>query len=170
MELLLQRFSTGDESTLGILHKVDPFHGMEPPDRQVGIYPPFVPSEFRCFTMEDQPNEPKIPGETRIPAGRYRIGCREEGGMHSRYSKKFPWHTGMLWLRDVPGFTFVYIHYGNYHDDTDGCILVGDGAQSNISEDGMVMSSIAAYTRLAQEIYAAMDAGEEIWITIEDFA
>ena len=90
--------------------------------------------------------------------------------MHGRYSRKFDWHTGMLWLRNVHNFTFVYIHYGNYEKDTDGCILVGDGAQSNVLEDGMVMSSVAAYTRLAKEIYAAMDAGEEVWITIEDYA
>lgn len=158
MDLLLQRISTGEESTLGVMYRIDEVVGFG----QI--------REFRCFTMEDQPNEPKVPGETRIPAGRYRIGYREEGGMHNRYSKKFPWHTGMLWLRDVPGFTFVYIHYGNYEKDTDGCILTGDGCQSNVLEDGMVMASVTAYTRLAKEIYAAMDLAEEVWITIEDYA
>ena len=150
MELLLQRFSTGDESTLGILYR----------DYR----------QFRCFTMEDQPNEPKVPGETRIPAGRYKIELRTDGGMNARYSKKFDWHFGMLWLQDVPGFTYVYIHYGNYERDTDGCILVGDGCQSNVLDDGMVMSSVASYTRLYSEIMQAMDADNDIWITIEDFA
>ena len=160
MELQLNRISTGNESTLGAMFRVsEPF---DPRDDDI--------RSFRCFTMEDQPNEPKVPGETRIPAGRYRIGLREEGGMNDRYHLKFDWHTGMLWLRDVPDFTFVYIHYGNYDDDTEGCILVGDGAQSNVLEDGMVMSSVAAYTRLYAEIMEAMDAGEEVWITIEDYA
>lgn len=161
MELLLRRISTGDKSTLGALHVLDPFRGQEAL---------IVPPSFRCFTMEDQPNEPKVPGETRIPAGRYKIELRTQGGMTKRYARKFDWHRGMLWLRDVPDFTFVYIHYGNYDDDTEGCILVGDGAQSNVLEDGMVMSSIAAYTRLYAEIIEAMDAGQEVFITVEDFA
>ena len=153
MELLLQRFSTGDESTLGILYR----------DYR----------QFRCFTMEDQPNEPKVPGETRIPAGRYQIKLRTEGSMHMRYAKKFDWHFGMLWLQDVPNFKWIYIHYGNYHGDSAGCILVGDGAQSNVLDDGMVMSSVATYTRLYGEITASLYRDKEdgqVWITIEDFA
>jgi len=161
MELLLQRISTGDESTLGAMFVVDPFRGTE----AIKVDP-----SFRCFTMEDQPNEPKVQGETRIPAGRYEIELRTKGGMTKRYARKFDWHRGMLWLRDVPGFKWVYIHYGNYEKDTDGCILTGDGAQSNVLEDGMVMSSIAAYTRLYAEIIEAMDDDEEVYITIEDFA
>ena len=157
MELLLQRFSTGDESTLGLMYRG---HYSDPDNMP----------EFRCFTMEDQPNEPKVPGETRIPAGRYKIELRTEGGMNERYSRKFDWHFGMLWLQDVPGFEWVYIHYGNYERDTDGCILVGDGCQSNVLDDGMVMSSVAAYTRLYSEIMRAMDADKDVWITIEDYA
>lgn len=158
MELLTRRISTGDESTIGVMYVTESQY-----------VAPDSPA-FSCFTMEDQPNEPKVPGETRIPAGRYKIELRTEGGMHQRYSNKFDWHRGMLWLRNVPDFTFVYIHYGNYEKDTDGCILVGDGAQSNVIDDGMVMSSVTAYTRLAQEIYAEMDRDEEVWITIEDYA
>jgi len=152
MELLVKRQSTGDESTIGTMHRTDPALG------------------FRGFTMEDQPNEPKVKGETRIPAGRYKIELRNEGGMTQRYAQKFDFHRGMLWLQDVPDFTFVYVHYGNYEKDTDGCILIGDGAQSNVLEDGMVTASVAAYSRLYKEIIAAMDAGDEVWITIEDYA
>ena len=152
MELYVRRISTGDQSTIGTMYEMQP------------------DLEFLAFTMEDQPNEPKIKGETRIPAGRYKIELRTEGGMHGRYSKKFSWHRGMLWLQDVPDFTWVYIHYGNYEKDTDGCILVGDGAQSNALEDGMVMSSVSAYTRIYERIMQAMDAGEEVWITVEDYA
>jgi len=155
MELLLQRFSTGDESTLGILHEIDDYDEVR---------------TFQCFTMEDQPNEPKVPGETRIPAGRYRILLRPKGGnMNLRYAKRFDGHAGMLWLQDVPDFTWVYIHVGNTDDDSEGCILVGDGCQSNVLEDGMVMSSVAAYTRLYDLIVTALHDAEEVWISIEDF-
>ena len=163
MELLLQRFSTGDESSLGTLHRI------EEVDTDTGSGSLSLP-EFKCFTLEDQPNEPKVPGETRIPAGRYQIELRNEGGMNERYAAKFDGHVGMLWLQDVPDFEWVYIHYGNYHGDTEGCILVGDGCQSNVIEDGMVMSSIAAYKRLYDEITTAllMDF-DEVWINIENF-
>lgn len=153
MELLLHRFSTGEDSTLGILHRIDDFD---------------VKRKFVCFTMEDQPNEPKVPGETRIPAGRYQIKLRNEGGMNDRYKDKFDGHIGMLWLQDVPDFEWVYIHYGNYHGDTDGCILVGDGCQSNVLEDGMVMSSVAAYKRLYRKVTDFLFSGD-VWINIEDF-
>lgn len=158
MELLLKRQSTGDESTIGTLHEIvdeTPYGGH---------------AEFLAFTMEDQPNEPKIRGETRIPAGRYQIKLRTEGGMHGRYGNKFSWHQGMIWLQDVPNFQWVYIHYGNYEKDTDGCILVGNGAQSNLAEDGMVQASVAAYTRIAEQIYEALDMNDEVWITVEDYA
>lgn len=154
MELQTLRISTGLESTLGILHVVG--QGVD--------------TSFRCFTMEDQPNEPKVPGETRIPAGRYQILLRNEGGMNERYKEKFAFHRGMLHLQAVPNFTFVYIHYGNFDDETDGCILVGDGAKSNVIADGMVSSSVAAYERLYKEVITAMDDGEEVFITVEDYA
>lgn len=154
MELFQQRISSGDEATLGILHDTT-----DETDRK-----------FQCYTLEDQYNEPKIPGETRIPVGRYQIKLRTEGGMHGRYGQRFPWHKGMLWLQNVPDFEWIYIHVGNKDDDSEGCILTGDGQISNVTERGQVTSSVAAYTRLYHRIVAALDAGEEVWITIEDFA
>jgi hypothetical protein len=147
MELLLTRFSGGEEATLGLL---------------------FKGKDFQCYTLEDQHNEPKIPGETRIPLGRYQIKQRNEGGMIVRYKKRFDWHLGMLHLQDVPGFKYVYIHVGNKDDDTDGCILVGDGQISNVTERGMVTTSVAAYQRLYESILGALSQ-EEVWITIEDY-
>lgn len=152
IDLRLQRIATGPEATLGVLHDVT-----------------FDP-RFVCYTLEDQPNEPKVPGETRIPAGHYQIKYRNEGGMIGRYKKRFPWHKGMLWLQDVPGFEWVYLHVGNKDDDTDGCILTGDGQISNVEERGQVTSSVAAYRRLYMLITDELDAGGEVWITVEDYA
>ncbi len=153
MELLNRRISSGDEATLGTMFEVS---GEKP--------------VFKCYVLEDQFNEPKIPGETRIPPGKYQILLRAEGGMHQRYGKRFSWHKGMLWLQMVPGFTFIYIHVGNKDDDSEGCLLVGDGQTSNIVERGQVASSVSAYTRLYEEITNALRGGEEVWITIEDYA
>ncbi len=152
LELLNRRISSGDEATLGTLFNVTD----EP--------------EFLCYMLEDQFNYPKIPGETRIPPGRYEIEFRDEGGMVKRYKKRFDWHSGMLWLQDVPDFQFIYIHVGNKDDDTDGCLLVGDGQISNVTERGTVTTSVAAYRRLYEQIEAELDAGEEVWITVEDYA
>lgn len=146
MELNLPRFSGGDEATLGLL---------------------FTNNKFFCYTLEDQFNEPKVPGETRIPPGRYQIKLRNEGGMNKRYGKRFNFHRGMLWLQDVPNFTFVYIHTGNIDDHSEGCILVGDGQVQNVTERGQVTGSVAAYTRLYRVIIEAL-ASEEVWITVED--
>ena len=146
MDLILKRFSGAEESTLGLI---------------------FVEDGFYCYSLEDQWNEPKVPGETRIPAGRYQIILRTDGGMHSRYTDRFDFHRGMLWLQDVPEFTFIYIHTGNNDDHSEGCILTGDGQVQNITERGQVTSSVSAYTRLYKVITEAL-LREEVWITVED--
>jgi hypothetical protein len=146
MELQLKRFSGGDEATLGLI---------------------FADEKFFCYSLEDQHNEPKIPGETRIPSGRYQIIFRNDGGMVTRYKKRFSWHNGMLWLQDVPGFRFIYLHVGNKDDDSEGCILVGDGQVQNVTERGQVTSSVSAYRRLYETIAEAL-LSEEVWIEIYD--
>lgn len=158
MELLNRRISSGAESTLGTLF-------------ELLIEPPKVPKpRFLCYMLEDQWNDPKIPGETRIPPGRYQIKLRTEGGLHKKYGERFQWHRGMLWLQDVPNFKWIYIHVGNDDDDTEGCPLVGDAQVSNNVGRGSLGNSVAAYRRLYQEIVARLSAGEEVWITMEDYA
>src|SRR5688500_1725133 len=99
---LLVRISSNTESTIGAL-----FYG----DLKSG--------EFRCFTREDQKQAVKVPRETRIPAGTYKIKLRAEGSMQAKYSELYGWHRhGMLWLQDVPGFEWIYIHPGNTDADT----------------------------------------------------
>lgn len=151
MELLVTRFSSGVEATLGIMHEV------------IG-----VDRRFMCYILEDQFNEPKVPGETRIPEGRYQIKLRTEGGMTQRYGDRFQFHRGMLWLQDVPDFEWIYIHVGNKDDHSEGCLLVGDGQVSNVTERGMVTNSVAAYTRIYNQIVTALMSGEEVWIEIDD--
>lgn len=153
MELEALRISSGAESTLGVLFELKNGH-----------------RQFQCYILEDQFNEPKIPKETRIPSGHYQILMRDAGGMVRRYKQRFPWHKGMLWLQDVPDFTFVYIHVGNTDDDSEGCLLVGDAQSTNVGDDGMVTHSVNAYRRLYNKIVSALDAGEDVWITLEDYA
>ena len=147
MKLRLQRYSSSEESTIGLL---------------------FVNGSFECYTLEDPHQNVKIPGKTRIPAGSYDITLRNEGGMVVKYNQRFAWHRGMLWLKDVPNFQYVYIHIGNKNEDTEGCILVAMNANNNKVEKGFISNSIAAYTRLYQKIIAAIDNNEEIILEIID--
>jgi len=105
-------------------------------------------------TLEDPVRDTKIYGETAIPAGCYTLELRNEGGKTKRYEKRFPdMHKGMIWLRDVPNFTYVYIHIGNYAKDTDGCILVGEKANKS-----SISNSTKAYKRLYPKIVKMIES------------
>jgi hypothetical protein len=149
MEITVQRFSSNNESTLGVL---------------------FIDCDFQCYTIEDEFRSKKARGETRIPAGRYRITLRNEGGFHSRYLQKFgaDFHKGMLWIRDVPDFEYILIHIGNDDDDTAGCLLVGNTANNNRSGAGFVGDSTGAYKELYQIIRDAILDGDDVWINYLD--
>lgn len=144
MDLVQYRFARDDEATLGVL---------------------FRDGASEAFTLEDEKRAVKVRGETRIPAGRYRILPRIEGGMVGRYRKRFRWHRGMLWLQDVPGFDWIYYHVGNFDSDTEGCILVGRSAAMEPAP--AVYQSVAAYEAFYKAVIGAAEAGE-LWTTIID--
>ena len=127
----------------------------------------FLRCEDMAFTtLEDPPQREKIPGRTRIPAGEYQITLRENSGMAERYRDRFgPDHYGMIWLRDVPRFEWVYIHVGNYAKDTEGCILVG---KSMDMARNMIGDSTNAYAQLWQRVIPHVYGGGSASIIIED--
>lgn len=144
MKLLLERIASNGDSTIGVL---------------------YLDGKFFCFACEDEYRVTKVKGRTRIPAGTYKIRLRTEGGLTQKYLAKFPaLHRGMLWLQDVTGFQWIYIHIGNKHEDTEGCILVGRGVNS----EGMFLySSTDAYLDLYRTVADAAEAGD-LEITIVD--
>lgn len=127
----------------------------------------YVDGEFVCFGLEDEQRAVKVRGETRIPAGEYRITLRAEGGFHQRYKadRRFDdIHIGMLWIRDVPSFEYILIHAGNTHLDTNGCLLVGaqaDEIRMTLSQSG------DAYRRLYLKVRTAAEH-HNLTIVIED--
>ncbi len=150
MRLEVHRFSKTSRDTLGLL---------------------FFDGEFKCFTLEDEQRDEKVHGETRIPADTYRITLRKAGGLNRRYQVRFgQMHHGMLHLRNVPGFKWIYIHTGNRDAHTDGCLLVGDQLINNRLNPGgnNLLQSRSAYTRLYPRIAAAILRGEDCTIEIED--
>ena len=148
MELQVIRYSSNQESTLGLL---------------------LINGQFACYTLEDEARSVKVFGETRIPAHRYPVKLRTEGELHERYAERFPdLHKGMLHIRHVPDFQYVLIHIGNKDDDTAGCLLVGDGANNNQVTEGFIAQSTAAYERIYPPIAHAIEGGEEVWIEYFD--
>lgn len=125
----------------------------------------YIDGVTECFGLEDEHRVPKVPGETRIPAGSYKVTLRTEGGFHDRYKAKFPdMHKGMLWVREVPGFEYILIHIGNTDEDTAGCLLVGQGRD----ELHMTVSnSKAAYEKFYPKVVDAAENGH-LWINYED--
>jgi hypothetical protein len=119
-----------------------------------------IDGERVCFGLEDEPREIKVAGETRIPAGYYRVGVRNLGGFNQRYSARFPdMHRGMLHVLDVPNFEYILIHCGNTDGHTAGCLLVG---RDVITTSGAMrlIDSTSAYKLLYDKVIDAALAGD----------
>jgi len=159
MELEVIRFSSGTDSTNGILLEV-----IQQGNEIDGI---FKQKKFLAYTLEDEYRSEKKFGETRIPNGTFQLGLRKVGGYHAKYSKRFPHiHVGMLHVLDVPGFEYILIHCGNTDEHTAGCLLVGDSQENNqITKDGFIGKSTQAYKRIYPRIAEAIDCGEKVTIT-----
>ena len=159
MELEVIRFSSGTDSTNGIL-----FETIQQGNEIDGY---FKQKKFLAYTLEDEQRDKKILGETRIPEGTYKMVLRKTGGYHARYSKRFPHiHIGMLHVLDVPGFEYILIHCGNTDEHTAGCLLVGDSQENNqITKDGFIGKSTQAYKRIYSRIAEAIECGEKVTIT-----
>ena len=154
MELIVLRFSSQEDSTSGLLFL----------ENELGL-------QFLCYTLEDEKRALKIRGETRVPAGRYKIKLRKEGGFHARYKKRFrSIHKGMLHITNVPNFEYILIHTGNTDEHTAGCLLVGDSQKNNqINKDGYIGSSTKAYERIYPPIAKELEDGGCVEITYIDY-
>lgn len=106
---------------------------------------------------EKRIREIKVPGDTAIPCGRYRVTLGVRSPRFSR-NPRYGWCGGYLpRLVSVPGFSGVLIHAGTSANSSRGCLIVGLNTRK-----GKVASSMKTLKRL----YLRMDRAEEIWITI----
>src|SRR6266404_7648737 len=86
-------------------------------DDQATIGDLYVDGVRECYTLEDiEQRGPKIPGETAIPTGLYRVALVDS----RRFKRVVPE------ILNVPLFDGIEIHPGNTAIDTHGCILVGE--------------------------------------------
>ena len=154
MKLEVLRISSQEDSTSGILFETT--NGKR---------------TFMCYTIEDEQRDVKVWGETRIPAGTYKLKLRTEGGFHSRYTGKYgDWHKGMIWVQDVPGFEFILWLTGNTDESTAGCLILGQTQESNlIKPDGWVGSSVSAYKFVYPRVSEAILSGQDVEVTYIDY-
>ena len=132
--------------------------------------------ELSLFTIEDvnrdlnhdgditDPGEEKVYGESRIACGRYEIVFREEGTLHEKYKDRFTFHRGMLWLRDVKSFKYIYLHIANAASQLLGCI----GIASHKVNDNWIDDSEKAYVFLYGYCCCLFDLGYRVFINIMD--
>lgn len=123
-----------------------------------------VNGERLCDTIEDRVRgrgEMKVPGETAIPYGRYKVTLKVRSPKFSSY-RQYQFCGGYLpRLLNVPGFEGVLIHIGNTADDSSGCILVGENKAV-----GRVINSTDTFRRLYELLKEADNRGEDIEIEI----
>jgi hypothetical protein len=105
----------------------------------------YIDGLFACYLLEDSIRAIKIPGQTCIPTGNFKLTLNTTSGMHAKYLKEYPLvHKGMVEIDELPNFDLVFIHKGNTHLDTRGCPLTGL-YWTNIGGDYQVMMSTVAY-------------------------
>lgn len=152
MKLQVLRFNSQSDSTNGLLFDVT--NG----------------TKFLCYTLEDEKRDVKVMSETRIPAGKYKILLRKEGGFHARYTKKYgSMHKGMLHVQEVPNFKWILIHTGNTDEHTAGCLILGDSQENNtLVKNGFIGKSTQAYKRIYPPIAKALENNEEVTIEYID--
>lgn len=134
----------------------------------------YINGQYFCDTCEDKDRdlyqgmeaewikEKKVYGETAIPFGRYRISMRRKSPKYSQKKQYEKCEGYVPYLRDVPGFSGILIHIGNYAKDSCGCILVGENKVK-----GGVVNSTLWFWKLYDILKEADERGEEIWITIK---
>lgn len=124
----------------------------------------YINGEYFCDTLEDtdrgltmtmslaEIKDVKEYGRTAIPTGRYQVAYT--------YSNRFKKHLPLL--LQVPAFDGVRIHSGNTHNDTDGCILLGENKAV-----GKVLNSRKTMDEFLRILKPAIEACEDIWLEIK---
>lgn len=127
--------------------------------RTLGVL--FVDDRFFGFTLEDTIRDRdgvpvevwKVPGETAIPAGRYRVTISHS----ARFGRPLPE------VLAVPGFTGIRLHPGNTSAETSGCVLVG------LTRGGAGIGKSREACDLVQAVIsAALGRGESVFLAIDN--
>ena len=143
MELTLQRKWKKKSYTVGILYidGVRFCETLEDVDR--GLTQDMPLSEIK---------KKKVPSETAIPTGTYEVTLKVQSKKF-KDKKNYQFCNGYLpRLKNVPGYSGILIHIGNWASDSAGCILVGENKVK-----GGVVNSVSTFQRLYQILKEATD-------------
>lgn len=114
-----------------------------------------VDGRYLCDTLEDRvrdlARERKIPGETAIPEGTYKVVVN----ISPKFKRMLPR------LLNVPHFEGILIHRGNTAGDSAGCILVGENKVK-----GRVVNSTYWEKYITDMLLEAQAKGCEITIKV----
>lgn len=155
MEIRLERYKREEHATLGRMTiDNDIYYTLEPTDR--GLRQSMPAALIRTK---------KKPGITAIPTGRYAVRLMSSPRFSYRpYYRQF---AGKLpRLQEVPGFSGILIHVGNYYTQTQGCILVGTAPGTHNGSSCVWSSKIAFSAIMNRYMLPAAKRNESIYITI----
>lgn len=133
----------------------------------------YLKKKFFAYTLEDtfdrrSDQAEKVAGQTRIPSGTYPIRFNKNlTNLTKNYQNRFTWFKFHLEIEGIEGFDNVYVHIGNTHRDTRGCILIADGVNA-ANPEKMISHSRLAFERFYRRIKALLEVGEEVTIRILD--
>jgi len=96
----------------------------------------------------------KVPAETAIPVGKYRVVI----DLSQRFGKR------MMHVLDVPGFSGIRVHAGNTSHDTEGCLITG---KERDEKHGEVSGSRIACAALFDKVDKALNKGDDVWWVVE---
>lgn len=136
------------------------------------------------FTIEDEIRQVKVHGETAIPYGSYSLGYRQS----PKFSDAFWWSDtanrlvpknvlssyshlkdlrphDLIHVQNVPDFEYILFHWGNFDDDTDGCLIVGSSIGFAKNRKGIlkeaVLNSKEFYRSFYQRAYPLIKKGSQ---------
>jgi hypothetical protein len=128
----------------------------------------FLRNKFFAYTLEDSHQDVKIAKKTRIPSGIYSLDFNKiETDLTKKYRNTYGnWFDFHLEIKEIPNFNNVYIHVGNTHEHTAGCILIADGVSAATSKS--LQYSRIAFERFYKKISALLKSNEPVQIQILD--
>jgi hypothetical protein len=92
---------------------------------------------FQCYTLERQLYVPGMTKPYAIPEGAYPLILQP--------SPKFPDWSVIPHLQDVPNFTEIEVHDGNWPSDLLGCTAVGTEHQEGVADPTTHLEGGAVY-------------------------
>lgn len=153
MQLKLKRIACKPHYSIGRLYIDGQYFCDTIEDRDRGLHDGMTEQEIRAI---------KVPSETAIPTGTYRITMNVQSPKF-KVKAAYAFCKGFLpRLLNVKGFDGILIHIGNTAESSAGCILVG---QNKVV--GQVINSTKTFKKLYAVLDAANKKGEKISLTIE---